>query len=52
MVKFVGEEDMSPMQLDLGTARFQFVTMHGLLSVSEKDERCHRAVDNTIIRKQ
>ncbi len=47
MVKFVGEEGMSPVQLALETARFQLVTLHGLVAVSEKDERCRRAIDNT-----
>ena len=45
MVMFVGQENMTPVQLALETARYQLSTLHGCHIYDTKTKKVYRIVD-------
>ena len=47
VVKFVGEEKMTPVQLALETARFEFVHLNGCYAINPDNPNYRRSINAT-----
>lgn len=47
MVMFVGQENMTPVQLALETARYQLATLHGCHIYNTESQCVYRVVDSS-----
>ena len=49
MVRFVDEDKMSPVQLALETARFEFVNLHGCYAIHPSAPDFRREIDTDVV---